>query len=185
MIPWGIRGADLGIGAVGEDDKGVEPEDLADGVPVVTQVVVVCVPHVLVRHLQLDKHEGDAVDEQHDVGPPAVHLARHPELRDREPVVRVDVVPVDEPHGDRLAAAIDLGVDLHSVAQKPVYFAVRAHPIHGRSGFGEDLDGYVECLVGNSRVDLPQRTTKAVTEHHLGLGVTAERASWAKDLVEA
>ncbi len=117
VIPGRVRRADLGVGTVREDDEGVEPEDLADGVPVVTQVVVVGVPHVLVRHLQLDENERNAVDEQHDVGSPPIHLAGHPELRHGEPIVRLDVVPVNEANGDGRPSAIDLGLDLRPVAQ--------------------------------------------------------------------
>lgn len=56
------------------------------------------------RVLQLDQGQRQTVDEDHDIGPPVVLSFDHRELLDRQPVVRIDVVEVDQPDvvaGDR------------------------------------------------------------------------------------
>jgi hypothetical protein len=86
-----------------------------------------------VRYLQLDEDEGNPVDEQHHVGASPVHLAGNPELRDCQPVVGIDAIPVDVADSDRLTHPVwAFDVDLEAVAQKPVDSLVCPHPIHRR-----------------------------------------------------
>ena len=106
MTPRSERRTDERVGTVGQDDERVEPEQVRDHVAVVPQVCVVRVTNVLVRDLQLDEHQRNAVDEQHHISPPPIHVARDPKLRNRQPIVRVSVVPVDEPDSDRPTLAV-------------------------------------------------------------------------------
>ena len=67
--------------------------------------------------LQLQRHERDAVDVQHDVRPLGV-LAQHRDFLGHREVVGLGVVPVDQP--DRLVLLTDARLDLHAVAQQAV-----------------------------------------------------------------
>ena len=69
---------------------------MRNGVAVVAQVVVVSVLQVLVRRLQLDEYERDAVDEPDQVCASVVEVGVDPELRDEEEVVVVWILPVDD-----------------------------------------------------------------------------------------
>ena len=69
MFPACRHAADLGAGAVGEDDEGVVPEHLRNRVLVVFQVVLVGVLDLAVALLQFDKDERQAVDEADQIGP--------------------------------------------------------------------------------------------------------------------
>ena len=102
VLPPGRERADLAGAAVGEDDERVVREELRDGGLVVAQVVPERVLQPLVRRLQLDEDQRQAVDEPHQVGAAFVDLAGDPELRGQEEVVAVGVIPVDDADGDGL-----------------------------------------------------------------------------------
>jgi hypothetical protein len=82
--------------SIREDEEAVRDEQLRNGVAVVAQVVVVSVLQVLVRRLQLDEYERDAVDEPDQVCASVVEVGVDPELRDEEEVVVVWILPVDD-----------------------------------------------------------------------------------------
>ena len=67
--------------------------------------------------LQLDHADGDAVDVEHEVGPPLV-VARERHLLGDGEVVCLRVVPVDEPDGLGDLAGLDL--HRHAVAEQAV-----------------------------------------------------------------
>ena len=69
---------------------------MRDRVAVVAEVVVVGVLQVLVRRLQLDEDQRDAVDEPDEVGAPVVQVGVDPELGDEQEVVVLGVLPVDD-----------------------------------------------------------------------------------------
>ena len=72
--------------------------------------------------LQLQDHQRDAVDVQHDVRTFGV-LARHRYfLGDGEIVVACGLFPVDQP--DSLGLLADVRLNLHAVAQQPVDVSV-------------------------------------------------------------
>ena len=99
MLPLGGEAAHQAVAAVREDDEGVVPKELGNGVFVIAQVVVVGVLEFLVRGFEFDKHERQAVDESHQVGPPLVHLARDPELRGEKEIVVGGRVPINHADG--------------------------------------------------------------------------------------
>ncbi len=68
-------------------------EEVRDRVPVVAEVVVVGVLQVLVRRLQLDEDQRDAVDEPDQIGAPVVEVGVDPELGDEQEVVVLRVAP--------------------------------------------------------------------------------------------
>ena len=155
VIPGSERRANQGVGPVGEHHERVEPEQVRHRVAVVAQVPVVRVAHVLVRHLQLDEDQRDAIDEQHDVGPALVHVASDPELRNRQPVVRIGTVPVDETHRNRPALPIAAdGLDPRPLAEQSMDLPVRPNPIHRRPIFNQPLSGLLKRLIWQARVQI-------------------------------
>ena len=71
-------------------------EQVRDGVSVVAEVLVVRVLQVLVRRLEFDEDERDAVDKPNEVGPAMVEVRVDPELGDEQEVVVLGVLPVDD-----------------------------------------------------------------------------------------
>ena len=139
-------------------------------VAVVPQVCVVSVTDVLVRDLQLDEHQRDAVDEQHHIGPALVHVARDPILRHRQPVVRVSLVPVDEPHRDRPAVTVAASrLDPRPEPEQVINLAIGSNPIHGRPILYQPLSGLLQRRLRKPRIQSAQRITKTMTEHRLRL----------------
>src|SRR5262249_38217893 len=90
--PHAVEGGD----AVGDDDQGIEVEEQGDFVGVVLDLVVGVVHGGLigVGVLQLEEDQGQAVDEDEDVGA-AVVLATDGELVDDLEVILGGIVPID------------------------------------------------------------------------------------------
>ena len=72
MLPARRHAADLRLAAVGQDDEGVVPEQLRDGLLVVLQVVLVGVFEPPVALLEFDEDQRQAVDEADQIAPPLV-----------------------------------------------------------------------------------------------------------------
>ena len=100
VLPGGGQAADHCLAAIREQDQGVVPEQVREGVLVVPQVVGVGVFQADVGGLELDQHQGQAVDKPHQVRAAGVKLAGDPELGGQEIVVAGRIVPID--HLDRL-----------------------------------------------------------------------------------
>ena len=87
VLPPGCHAADLALRAVRQDDEGVVPEDLRNRVLVVGEVLLVGVLQSLVRCLQFDEDQRDAVHEADQIGTLLAVVAGNPELRGEEEVV--------------------------------------------------------------------------------------------------
>ena len=96
VLQPGRHAADPGFRAVGQDDDGVVPEHLRDGVLVVGQVLLVGEFELLVGCLQFDEDERNAVHEADQIGTLLAVVAGNPELRGEEEVVVLGFVPVDQ-----------------------------------------------------------------------------------------
>ena len=123
----GGDGADAGLDAVGDDQGGVVGEK-AGGLGLVGLELVVRVTNggVLVGGvLEFDDGQGQAVDENDDVGPALDVVFDNRELVDNEPVVGFGVFEVEEPGFFRSDAAVFPAVpNVHAVRQHPVEGAV-------------------------------------------------------------
>ena len=89
VLESGRHAADLGLGAVRQDDEGVVPEHLWDRVLVVGEVVLVGEFQLFVGCLQFDEDQRNAVDEADEIGPLLAVVAGNPKLRGQEEVVVV------------------------------------------------------------------------------------------------
>ena len=142
MLEPAGHGAELGIHAVGQHDKGVVMKQVRNGVLVILEVLLVGRPDVLADILQLHEQQRQPVDEPHDVGPPAVQIAPHPQLPHAEKMVVRRLCEIEHPQP--LPHALALAVaerDLHAVLDQLVLF-----PVCRRQRLG-----------GNRRHDLPDR----------------------------
>src|SRR5258708_10142141 len=125
VFPASRDTADPALAAVREDNEGIVPEDLWNGILVVAQVIAIGIFESLVRCLQFDEYQWKTVDEAHQVRPPFVHLARNPELRDEQEVVVRGIVPVDDTHRlVDLFVPVATNTDVDPVFQQSVYLAV-------------------------------------------------------------
>ena len=132
-------GADLRLFAVAEHHYCVVVEEIGDGGLVIREVLLESGFEIAVDVLALDEQQGQAVDEAHDVGSPAVEIAAHPQLAHAEEVVILRRLEVEDsqPRPHPLALVVAEG-DLHTVAQQVVLLAVGSD--EGlRSGSGGNL----------------------------------------------
>ncbi|OPY86292.1 MAG: hypothetical protein A4E72_01712 [Syntrophus sp. PtaU1.Bin208] len=89
--------ADLRVDAVAQDDGRVEVKEVSHGVQVVLVIVFVGDAEVPVDVLQFHEKQRQAVDKPHDVGPPAVKVAPHPELPHAEKRIVLRLAEVEGP----------------------------------------------------------------------------------------
>ncbi len=182
----GRRGrADPALAPVREDDDAIVPEQPGDRVPVVAKVLVVGVLQPRVRRLQLDQHQRQAVDEPHEIAPPPVHLAMHPDLRGQEEVVVFRVAPVDHADGHiLLAPALVPRLDLHPVLDQAVDVLVGGDVGKRRAVPGQLLDRGLQGVGRQTRVQPLQRRTQTREQHDLMVALARKRAARAPDRVE-
>ena len=132
--------------------------------------------------LQLDHGERQAVDEDHDVGPPVGVVLDHRELVDREPVVGVRVVEVDQPR--LLAADGSVGaphLDRHAldeVAMQPPVLGDQRWRLRVAQ-LGEDLGA---GLGGQGRIEPGDGGAQAVEKQHLAVVLALGRAAVGADV---
>ena len=98
MFPFSAQAAQAGGFAVGENDQGVVPEKLGDGIFVIAQIVLVGVFELLMAGFEFDENQGQAVDKPQQVGAPGVDITRDPQLRNQQKIVLKGPLPVDHPH---------------------------------------------------------------------------------------
>ena len=137
----------LRLSAIREDDEAVGSEDSRDRVAVVAEVVVVGVLEVLVRGLQLDEHERDAVDEPDEISTALVEVRVDPELGDEQEIVVLRMLPVDD--GELLWERRPVRLaDRHfdAVAEQCVYLGVGPRVVHGGPRLGDLVDRVVDRL---------------------------------------
>ncbi len=163
--------SDLCVCAVCEHDEGVVVEEVRDRVFVVLEVLFVGRPDTPVDVLQFHEEQGEAVDESHDVGPPAVEVAPDPELPDAEEVVLLRIREVKDPEAPAHQFALLVPeTDLHAVAEEVVLLAVRrGHRLRG--GCSDDLaHGVVVGFAGEAGVQLDQSLPEVAGQDDLAVG---------------
>ena len=140
MLPLSRHGTELRLAAVAENDEGVVPPELGNGVVLVVAKIVVI--GMLDRHrrlLQLDKDERNAVDAGHKVAAFVVEFTADPHLLGKEEVVLLRVFPVDDLHAVGLLNSGDI---LHETFENGIY----------EPDYGE----YYDDLNDNGKYDEPE-----------------------------
>ena len=170
----GGEGADAGMDAVGDDQRLVEGEQGGD-LPFVGLKLVEGGPDGGVlggRVLQFHDRQRQAVDEEHDVGAALVAVFDDGELVDRQPVVIVRVVEIQDAH--QVAAQRAVGAEVfhgHALDQHAVDGVVVGG--QGRAvGAGQLAVGFVERGGGHARVETGERVAQATRQHDLGVVLT-------------
>ena len=170
-LPPGRQRDDARFQSVRHDERGVEREQRRD-----LRLVGLKLPEgrpdgcVLVGGvLQLDDAERQAVDEQHDIGPPFVLVLDDGELVDREPVVAGRVVEVE--HANLSAADPALCVEVlhrHPGDEHPVEVAVPG--LQRRPGrAGQAAQSVFDRSVGQVRIEPGERGPQPGCQHHLAV----------------
>ena len=85
-----------GLAAVRQDNEGVVPEQLRNGLLVILQVVFVGVFDLPVALLEFDEDQGQTIDEANEIGTAFVDAAGYPELGGEKEVVVLWIIPVDD-----------------------------------------------------------------------------------------
>ena len=124
-------------------------------------------PH---RRLRLDDHQRQAVDQQHEVGAPLVRPRPHGVLGSDDVLVPLDVVEVDEPHGDVLAVRPErhraLSVDPRGERLVRLHQPVRPHAHQDGPQPVQHVVGAVR-LRRDLRVEADQRLPHVVLDEDL------------------
>ena len=163
------EGADAGLGAVGNDERLVHAEQCGQ-FGFVGLELVPCRPDggVLVgRVFEFDDSEGQAVEEEHDVGAARVFVLADAELVDRQPVVGVRVREIDN---DRLRApdrAVLRGIlDCDAIYEQAVEGAVAGFQ-GGACGAGQLAEGVVEGRAGELGVEVGEGVAQTLFQNDL------------------
>ena len=169
--PLGIGGqrAEPRLQPVRGGEHGVGPEQRGDLLLVGLELVEGAAERrvLVARALELDHPEGEAVHEHHHVRAPVVLVLDHRELVDREPVVVVRVVEIDQPSLVARNGAVAVG-DLHVQAVHD--HAVKA-PVFLDQGRRLHLLELGQNLLADRfrqlRVEPRQRRPQAAPQHDL------------------
>ncbi len=125
-FPVGGERAHAGGDAVGDDQQLVVDEQVGNVVFVGLELVEGApdVGVLVAGVLEFQHHQGQAVEEQHEVGAAGVLGALHGELVDGQPVVSANVAEVDEPDAVAAGFAVPLVLDRDTFDQPAVELAV-------------------------------------------------------------
>ena len=176
-LPPGRERPGAGERAVGGDEQLVQGEEAGDALLVGLELLPGVVDgRVLVRRvLQLDDPEGQAVQEQDDVGAVGVLVLGDGELVDREPVVGRGPLEVDDlrlrPADGALGCAV---LDLDAPDEHAVEGAVASRE-RRTLGARELAEGALKGVSGKGRVQAREGTAQAALQHDLPV-VVAFRA---------
>ena len=186
MAPVGCDAPNLGLASIGEDDEGVEPEELRDGVLVVCQISGEGCLNLFVGRLEFHEKERDAVDKSHEVGPPLIHFPHEPKLGNKEKVIVGVVVPVHQSDSFYLlSTSFRVGnMDFDPVPQKLIYLPIGGRHTEPRTITGQFLKSKVICFGRKVGVQALESNTEAGLEDDFGLIVPAKRAGRAKGFMQ-
>ena len=140
VLPLGGHRADLSLFTVAQHHDSVVVEKVWDRVLVVGEVFLKSRFEILVDIFAFNEQKRQAVDKSHDVRPPAIEIASHPQLAYTEKVVvdRLGEVEHPQPLSYPLALVVAKG-NLYTVTDQVVLFAI----------------GSRDGLRGNRSSDLP------------------------------
>jgi len=117
--------------------------------------------------LQLQDYQGQAVDEQDDVGPAAAAVLEHGELVHCQPVVVGRIIEVN--HADLCAAQVAVGIAVfhrHAIHQQAVQGAVALKQV-AALGLRQLAPGILQRLGGQVGVEPAQRLAQVTFQDHL------------------
>ena len=163
------EGADAGLGAVGDDERFVHAEqggqfgfvglELVPGGPDGGVLVG--------RVFELDDGEGQTVEEEDDVGAARVFVFADAELVDREPVIGVRVLEIDDARLGAPDRAVLRGVfDCDAVYEQAMEGAVAGFQ-GGACRVGELAEGVVEGGVGEIGVEVGEGVAQPLFQNDL------------------
>ena len=163
--------ADAGLGAVGDDERRVHAEE-GGQFGFVGLDLVPCRPDggVLVgRVLEFDNGEGQPVEEEHDVGAARVPVLTDAELVDREPVVGVRVLEIDDARLCAADRAVLRGVfDCDAIYEQAVEGAVAGFQ-GGAYGAGELAECVIERRGGEFGVEVGEGVAQPLFQDDLSV----------------
>ena len=169
--------ADLRALAVREHHDRVVVEEVRDRVAVVAVVLLERDPQIPVDVLALDEEQRQPVDEADQIGPPAVEVTADRQFADREEVVVLRGLEVENPETAfrRFPACVGEG-HRDAVAEEVVLLAVGGDD--GLRGVGGDelAHGIVVGGPRESGVQRRERRPERAGQHHLAVRVAAEQA---------
>ena len=170
VVPGGGEAADSGGEAVREDHQAVEVEEVGDLSEVALEVSVVAAFGTFFGCLELEKEDGETVDEGEDVGVSGGVGAADGELADRSEGIIFGVVPIDELD---IFGAIVRGfrvseIDFDAIFEPFEGFAVGLGSAGGGAVFEEEVSGGFEGLGGEVGVEAVEGGGEIVAEEGFG-----------------
>ena len=156
---------------------------MRDRVQVVAVIVLVGVPHVHSRFLQLHEEQREAVHEAHDVRPAAVQLPVDLQLLDRQEIVVLRVSEVDHRGGLRLRLPVRF-LDRYrdAVADQEILLLVRLQQRCGGQTVFQFLLSFRYLILVHPRVKPFQRFAEIPHEQDLPVRLPSESSVNAQHL---
>ena len=109
MFPFSGDGTDFTVRAVGNENKGVIPENLRNSVFIVTDVIVERGLQVLMDGFQFDKDQRNSIYKSDKVSTAFIHLTGNPELISQKIVVFLGIGPINNLDFNRDFFALFIG----------------------------------------------------------------------------
>lgn len=123
------------------------------------------------RRFQFDHDEGQAVDKENHVRPPVVPAADDRELSDRQPVIALRPLEIDERYlASRQHSIVAVVLHIHAFGQQHVDAAVFLQQIR-QSGLSKSADGIASSLARQMRIEPGDSVFQAFSENDLAVAL--------------
>ncbi len=167
MFPASRHTADPALVSIGEQDKGVVPEELRDGVFVVAQVIVKGMLQSLMRGFQLDQDQRQAVHKADQIRAALVDIPGNPHLRNEQEIVITGLIPVDDLYFFfNLFIRLVPKTHLYTILEHQVNLAVGLYRIERAAITHQFLNGLANGLLTQSWIELLESRPQARNQYH-------------------
>ena len=169
--------ADFGVYAVAQHHKSVVIEELRDGIQIILIVIRIGILYIDVVLFQLDKQQRKTVDETHDIRPPMMQRAVDVQLLNRQKVVFLRMLEVDDRRKARfLSAARFFDRHRNTVADEPIFLLVDFHRRRGGKAAFQTFLRFIHLRSRHPRVQLLQRRTEIAGQNDFLVAFASEGA---------
>ena len=157
MLKVGADRTKPSLFAIGEDDKGVEMEEMGDCILVVGQIFGIGAAQILVGAFELAEQQRQPIDEAHNVGSPPMGIPTDPKLPNTEKIVILRRLKIEHAQMFHLLLAILAELHLHPVTDQGVFLLIDPDEGLGAEDLGDLLLGYFVGLVWQTGIEGHQR----------------------------
>ena len=165
MIVGGVERAEPCLQPIGQHADLVECEQVRDIPQIIFQVVVVSFLYLDDAVFQLDKHHGQAVDENQHIRAAPVDAPLYPHLRNGGEGVVFRTVEIHHLHKIEILFAVAAEADLDAVADLVVVLVIRGRHIRGAEIAAQIPGDLFQLFAGNAGIQARQGLPQNKGEH--------------------